>query len=528
MRLFPIIASFLFFNSVFSQEEYINIDKTYDRVPDELLQKVKDNGFESSGIYFINGYLNVNKNDQSTFMDTSGNILNQLYDFKTDMSSAKIFFTGQPVTGINDIGKKEEQRYINIKAFNAMGEPVQTEIGATGDYYFSSNMASVYDHYLSADTDYFTVHYDKPDASKSGGYSLQEGLINGKGAIVLKAKYKSVRQIANDYFLLKTEDGASEIMNVMDRVTLPVKIGRILLFNEVPNVQQVNTFVSFNDKIIATDGDTDKWGVYDMANKKWSIPATYEELKPFNTFRQLGEHMKHILFTDTFFVKKEGKWGAVDSNNTTVIPFKYSKMDYNGASFIVYDENGHMNLFDIATQTELFDHFYDQINFDNDHPELAVLVSNGSVGIYDYANKSFIVDPSEGYKTYNSVNRNQNHLLKRKDAEGKDDMALFSIKYKKVIASGFRDYYVLHETKFGKIRHVDGTNSIIDMEGKTIIPPGKYMGKAGYQKGILFFYDSYGKRKKPVHCYKPSGEKVDTALCQETLSPDNKKKKKKK
>lgn len=339
MRLLPIIASFLFFNSIFAQEQYVLIDKTYDNVPEELLQKAKDNNFDNYGLYFINGYLNVSKKDKSTFMDTSGNIMDQLYDFKTDMSSANIFFTGQPVTGTNDTGQKEEQRYINIQGYNAMGEKVQTEIGSMGDYYFSSNMARVYDHYLSTDTDYFTVHYDKPDPSKSGGYSLQEGLINAKGDIVLKAKYTSVRQIANDYFLLKQEDGTTEIINVKDKSTLPVKIGRIFPYNEVPNVQQVNTFVSFNEKIIATDGDTDMWGVYDMANKKWSIPATYEELKPFNTFRQIGERTKHILFTDTFFVKKEGKWGAVDSNNNTVIPFNYSKMDYNGASFIVYDEN---------------------------------------------------------------------------------------------------------------------------------------------------------------------------------------------
>lgn len=525
MRLLPIIASLLFFSTTYAQEEYVIIDQPYDMASNEFTKKITDANYETSIGYFINGYLTIKKKDQSTFVDSSGNILDKLYDFKTNMSSNKIFFIGKPITGINDYGKKEEDKYIGIQSVDANGNPIDSEINSKSEYYFSSNMSSVYDHYLSKDTDYFTIHYNKPDPSKGWGYSLQEGLINGKGNIILKPEYLSVKQIVNDYFILTKEDDTRQVMNLKDMSTLPVNISSIYNYRDVQNVRRLDDYLSFNDKIIAKDAEEKAWGIYDLAKKKWNIPASYQELRPISMIKQLDDSgLKHLLFTDAFIAKKDDKWGVVDNNNVTIIPFEFSKINFNGSFFEVFDANNRMNFYDVATKSLLFDIFYDKIQFDPSKPVLAILTLNNLIGIYDYENKAFIVEPSEGYKSIQGSNKHRNYLLERKNAEGKSDMALFSIAQKKIILAGFNDHHeVDRDGKFSKIKHYDGTSSLIDNDAKEIVPPGKYYGRPQYQQGIIFFYEDSSKRAKAVHCYKSSGEPVDASTCAEKFSKKKKK-----
>lgn len=427
--------------------------------------------------------------------------------------------------GINDYGKKEEDKYISVQSVDASGNPIDSEINSKPDYYFSSNMSSVYDHYLSKDTDYFTIHYNKPDPSKGWGYSLQEGLINGKGKIIIKPEYRSVKQIYNDYFILTKEDDTRQVMNLKDMSTLPVNISSIYFYRDVPNVRRLDDYLSFNEKIIAKDAKEKAWGIYDLANKKWIIPAIYQELKPINTTRQLGDQgLKHLLLTDAFVAKKDDKYGVVDNNNEIIVPFEYSKIGFTGSFFKVFDANNRMNYYEVATKSLLFDIFYDNIQFDPSKPVLAILTFNNLIGIYDYENKAFIVEPSEGYKSIQGSNKQRNYLLERKNAEGKSDMALFSIAQKKIILAGFNDHHeVDRDGKFSKIKHYDGTSSLIDNDAKEIVPPGKYYGRPQYQQGILFFYEDSSKRAKAVHCYKSSGEPVDATTCAEKFSKNKKK-----
>ncbi|WP_324027193.1 hypothetical protein QSV08_05165 [Maribacter sp. BPC-D8] len=523
MRLLHFLTAVLLLNSVFGQEEYVTIDKQYHKPTDEFKKKIIDAKYEPGSI-FINNYLTIRKDDKSTFVDTSGNILGNLYDFKTEMSTNNIFFTGEIVTGINDYGKRENDKFINLQAVDASGNNIDSEINSKPEYYFSSNMARVYDHYISKDADYFTIHYNKPDPSKGWGYDLQEGLMNGKGEIILEPKYKSVKQIENDFFILTDGDKSKKVINLEDMSTLSTNFSNIYSFSDVPNAQRLDPYLSFNEKIIAEDANSKAWGIYNLISKNWEVPAIYQKLMPVNTFRQVGDKMRHILFTDAFIAVKDNQWGLVDNINNTIIPFEYEKVEYNYKYFKVFNKDGKLNYFDTASKSLLFNSFYDDIHYNNDEPSLAVLTLNKQVGLYDFDNKEFFVDPSEGFTGYEYVNKSRLVLLKRKNAEGRSDRALFSIDHKKIICKDFNDfYYADGNGKFSKIQHFDGTSSIIDNSGKVIVPPGNYYGRPQYQQGVFFSYDSSSKRAKAVHCYKNNGEPIDASTCAERFSKKKKK-----
>ncbi|MEP1984010.1 MAG: hypothetical protein ABJJ07_10115, partial [Maribacter dokdonensis] len=148
MRLLPFLIAFISLSSVFAQDKYVTIDLQYHKPTDELKEKIINAKYEPGSI-FINNYLTIKKDNQSTFTDSSGNILKNLYDFKTEMSTNNIFFTGDIVTGINDYGKKENDKFINLHAVDASGNKIDSEINSKSEYYFSSNMSRVYKHYFS-------------------------------------------------------------------------------------------------------------------------------------------------------------------------------------------------------------------------------------------------------------------------------------------------------------------------------------------------------------------------------------------
>lgn len=54
------------------------------------------------------------------------------------------------------------------------------------------------------------------------------------------------------------------------------------------------------------------YGLFNLNDMRWSIPLMYDELKG------LGNSL--------FAVKKDGKWGVVDSNNNTILPFSWSEV----------------------------------------------------------------------------------------------------------------------------------------------------------------------------------------------------------
>ncbi|APA65999.1 WG repeat-containing protein [Maribacter sp. 1_2014MBL_MicDiv] len=523
MRLHSFLFAILSFGSILAQDKYVTIDEQHHKPTKELKEKIINAKYEPSSI-FVNDYLTIKRNDQSTFTDSSGNILDKLYDFKTEMSTSHIFFTGDIVTGINDYGKKENDKYINIHAVDASGNKIDSEINSKSDYYFSSNMSRVYKHYFSKDQDYFTIHYNKPDPSKGWGYDLQEGLMNGKGEIIIEPKYKSVKQIENDFFIVTDGDNSKKVINLKDMSSIPANFSDIFSFNDVPNAQRLDPYLSFNEKIIAEDANSKAWGIYNLNTKSWEVPAIYQQLIPVNTFRQVDDKMRHILFTDTFIAVKDNQWGLINNTNNTIIPFEYEKVEYNNKYFKVFNKEGKMNYFDTASKTLLFNTFYDDIHYNVDEPSLAVLNLNQNVGLFDFDNKVFFVDPSEGFKGYEYVNKYKLILLKRKNAEGRSDRALFSIENKKIIYKDFNDfYYADRNGKFSKILHFDGTSSIIDNNGKVIVPPGNYYGRPQYQQGVFFYYNSSSKRAKAVHCYKNNGEPIDAATCAEKFSKKKKK-----
>lgn len=529
MKFLLNIIILLVFNSILAQNEFIYVKKLVDEVPKEAKKIIENQNYKLDWPYYINDYALIERKGKKTFADKSGKIMDNEFDFRTNMTKDKFFFTAQSINDINDYGSSEVAKYVNIKTFNSSGATVESEISKYNDYYFASNQLNRFKYYKSKNSDYFTIHSDVSNSNIGKGYDIKEGLINGRGDIILTPEYITIKQVIDDYFLVKKEREYFQIINIKNSNIDATHFTKIMTYTGMANVQRLDDIIAFNSKVIISEADSNLWGIYDLVNKKWAIPAVYDEVRPINTLKLNKTRLssKRVLLTDLFIVRKVEKWGVVNSRGETLIPFSYSKITYNyDSKFNVYNDEGLYNYFDIESKSELFDDFYTDISIAHKAKDIVVLTKNGSVGIYDKTAKTFIIDPKEGYFKCVPENKYRNYKLTKKNEDGKDEMALFSIKNRKTIASGLKNIMeVGRASKFAQLELFDGRNTVIDMTGKEIIPPDwSYYGRAQNRKGIVFFYDRAGKRQKVLSCYSESGEKMDAKACQELIKPKKKKK----
>ena len=515
MKILSTCLLLLAFNAVVAQSNYAIIDKMYDEIPKELKKTIEEENYQLNSSFYINGYALISKQGKRTFLSKSGEILDKEFGFRTNMTKENLFFVAQPVEGVNDYGKLEVEKYVNIQAYNASGNPVTSEIGNHSNYYFSSNMLKVYDYYEAQNTDYFTIHTNVPDGQS---YKIREGLINGKGDIVLHPKFSAVKQLFQNYFLVRKATGYFQITNLDDQSVDTTQFDSYKTYTDMPNVQRGGEVIAFDSKVIVSEAGSSKWGIYDFIERKWTSPADYDEIKAINTGRKLDDiGYKQVLFTDVFLVRKGDEWGAIDPNNNLLIPIQYSKIIYDTNRFEVFNNQGKRNYFDLTTGSELFDKFYDKIYVNYDLKDIVSLTSDGQLGLYDMSTKSYLIDPSEGYIDYKNANGGINYLLIRRSADGRKDETLYSLASKKIIISGLRGITDVGR-KFALLNHFNGTRSVIDMSAKEIVPPRKYYGRVQYSHGMIYFYDRAGKRQKVAYCYKQSGEMVDAKECNDIVN----------
>ncbi len=182
------------------------------------------------------------------------------------------------------------------------------------------------------------------------------GLVNDKGQTIIPVLYKAILTLKEGY--------SSEyiIVNENDKYGIISTSGVILIEPNYEDIKYLNTSEAFAVK------EAGVWKLYNNAAKEIIIDGGYEDIieykndnitiKKDGKFGVINSNKEEIiipeyedlkyLFSIYYIAKKDDKYGIINLENETVIPFEYTNMNYvEGGNFIQADE-GNM-------QTAIFD-----------------------------------------------------------------------------------------------------------------------------------------------------------------------------
>lgn len=162
------------------------------------------------------------------------------------------------------------------------------------------------------------------------------GLVNIDGSVIIPTEYQTVAAINEDYqngYIVKNAEGKFGVINSEGHSALQFKYDDIkrLTENNMYVVKSNGTWkVVLGDDTIYLDGKVAN--AVEMSNGN-VIVNDNGNYKLFNiqTEAQVITDYEYLTYTfdNNYIAKKDGKFGIINSNNETLVEFKYTNIEYN-------------------------------------------------------------------------------------------------------------------------------------------------------------------------------------------------------
>lgn len=177
------------------------------------------------------------------------------------------------------------------------------------------------------------------------------GLCDNKGNIIVKAENKEIRSIEEDYkkgYIVINQEGKFGITDFTGKVSLEPKYEEIkqVTGNNIYVVKQGGKWkvIDSEEKTLVEDKFDDITSIVNdkivfIKNKKYGILLTSNEERIKPQYEELK-----FLFGEYYLAKSKGKYGVINSNNETILPFEYSDIAYEKeADFVIANKNAQPN-----------------------------------------------------------------------------------------------------------------------------------------------------------------------------------------
>jgi hypothetical protein len=480
-----------------AQNNYIEINKKLKKVNPTVISKIQSLGYTTNYDYYINNYLMVNKNDYRSFSDTLGNVVNLPLKNNLAFYPTKkgIIFTSD---ASKDIDSHSDRLY-NIQSFNVKGEENKIQINDLSSYFFSFRVSQIARQYFTDYGDYITIH-------KAVDNVIFEGLLQDDGKLVLAAEYQSIDHIGKNFFSLK-KDGFYYIYDAVKKTINPTKFEEIQIY-------EIDFQNYFYGKNVAKKDN--KYGLYDFALNKWTIPNVYDKLEQVIESFVLDQRTPKarrikVMYTDLYIAEKDKKTGAINQQNQVIVPLLYSKISYskdgrNPNYFTVYNDLNQYNYYDLTSKKELFKSFYSEMNFDDKKRDVVF----GKAGKYWKMFNSFTdevyLDETEKMVNITFGNFGPCFYIEFEDGT----KGLGSHETKKIIVNKERDIYkVNNSNSYFTVSTSTYKNYIIDSKGNILVPPLKQFNGAVKLLKEHFVIYNFNKPDKILMVFNKQGEEID-------------------
>ena len=230
--------------------------------------------------------------------------------------------------------------------------------------------------------------------SKKSESGTSYGYISYNGKTVLDCKYNSIKRITN----IKN-DSIAYLITVENGKTGLYKNGQSIIKNEYESIEYDNT-----NQILAIE-QNGKYGVYDLYGNM-ILPIQYDDLTFAGTIITATKDGKGLVFDANGNIKKDfnytsimptksndyyitinnqGKYGVVDSSNTTLIDNKYSYIEYVFDKYFIFTDENKSGLIDY-TGRKVLENKYSVVQ--NINGTNIIQATNSDTGISEIYNKN--------------------------------------------------------------------------------------------------------------------------------------------
>lgn len=310
------------------------------------------------------------------------------------------------------------------------------------------------------------------------------GYADSNATIVIQPKYDDAYWMNDGFAIVKNGDSCAIIDSLGHEVT-PFR------YEYISN---------FKGKI-AVFGRHGKYGII-TAQGKEIVPAEYAEAecfengiavladlqKQFSCFNSNGtllfsgyKSIKPNIYQPYFMVEnKDGRYGIVDQNDSTVIPFDYDWVSsYNGwkKDYVVVTKGEKYGMIDMHNKVILpFD--FESLNYFEDK-DLVVMAKNGKYGVCDLTGKTILAMKYDPF--LNIINDNA-FLVSINDKYGIVDSAgneIIPLVYEYMTYQNGDLFSARGKTPPGK----DFWTGFINIKGDTVVPFGDYWSLY-FQEGL--------------------------------------------
>lgn len=230
--------------------------------------------------------------------------------------------------------------------------------------------------------------------SKKSEEGTSYGYISYNGKTVLDCKYNSIKRITN----IKN-DSIAYLITVENGKTGLYKNGQSIIKNEYESIEYDNT-----NQILAIE-QNGKYGVYDLYGNM-ILPIQYDDLTFAGTIITATKDGRGLVFDANGNIKKDfnytsimptksndyyitinnqGKYGVVDSSNTTLIDNKYSYIEYVFDKYFIFTDENKSGLIDY-TGRKVLENKYSVVQ--NINGTNIIQATNSDTGISEIYNKN--------------------------------------------------------------------------------------------------------------------------------------------
>jgi len=195
---------------------------------------------------------------------------------------------------------------------------------------------------------YFQIK-KKTFIKKKAIYEDRYGYIDTTGKVIINPIYKVARQIINNQLIIKTVNNKWSIINLKGEKVIPIeydwigywhdnlaviklnkKWGYINKKNE-PVIEMKYSFATDFEQGVAICKKNNKYGIIDTLGNIIS-PFVYEKYKQIvdvhgDFYEEKYETNKRFSMEEGYIIlKKNGKWGFLNINGETIIPFEFDNI----------------------------------------------------------------------------------------------------------------------------------------------------------------------------------------------------------
>ena len=277
------------------------------------------------------------------------------------------------------------------------------------------------------------------------------GLSDNKGNVIIKPEYKEIKSIENNYqngYIVVNQENKYGIIDFTSQVI--VETG----YEDIKQITGNHMYVVKQDgkwKLINSKKETLIENVNDVTqilDNQYGILLVSGEEKIKPQYEELSN-----MFDDYYLVKKNGKYGIINSANEQVLPSEYSKITYKKDADFVVAEKENVAMGEIYNNKfeKKLDGIVSDINAEKGY--IRVYVGNE----YKYYNLNF------DEKTAVECLQNNNLLLSKKDGKygyiNRDGNLVIDYTYED--AQELNEYGYAAVKKDGKWGAIDKTGAVV-------------------------------------------------------------------